>query len=118
MAQPTAPLMDIPFAPDATRVCVQSVAMNAGLVTDGSVAVPCPADPVMAALPCLEIATLTSETEDPRLLTAGEVAQRWGVSTRTVQRLMRRGGLRCLRIGRQMRFRAEDVRAYERESRS
>lgn len=57
-------------------------------------------------------------TDETRLLTLAELAQRWSVSTRTVQRLAKRGALRFLRIGRQLRFRLEDVVAYERAARS
>jgi excisionase family DNA binding protein len=56
--------------------------------------------------------------DEARRLTLDDVAARWGVSPRTVQRLVRRGALRCLRIGRQMRFRPEDIAAYEKGARS
>jgi excisionase family DNA binding protein len=46
-----------------------------------------------------------------RLLTRQEVADHLGVSTRTITRLLERGELRCVRIGRSTRFRAVDVDA-------
>jgi excisionase family DNA binding protein len=57
---------------------------------------------------------MTAKPEAPtRLLDMDEVAQRWGVSARTVARLVKKGRLRAVRIGRQVRFRLEDVLAYE-----
>jgi excisionase family DNA binding protein len=54
------------------------------------------------------------EEERPhRLLSLDEVAERWLVSKRTVQRLVDANLLHSIRIGRQLRFRPEDVAAYE-----
>ena len=46
-------------------------------------------------------------------LTAGEVAARWSVTTRTIQRMAVRGELRSLRVGRVLRIAVEDIEAYE-----
>ena len=46
------------------------------------------------------------------LKTKTEVADRARVSERTVQREVDRGRLRCVRVGRQIRFRVEDVDAW------
>jgi excisionase family DNA binding protein len=62
--------------------------------------------------------TMPAITEASRRLTVEDVAARWEVSIRTVRRLVDRGELKCLRIGRQMRFTAEDLAAYERAVRS
>jgi excisionase family DNA binding protein len=46
-------------------------------------------------------------------LTAGEVAARWSVTTRTIQRMAVRGDFRSLRVGRALRIAIEDIEAYE-----
>jgi excisionase family DNA binding protein len=46
------------------------------------------------------------------LLTAGEVADRLRVSTMTVYRLIRRGELPAVRVGRNYRVRESDLDAY------
>ena len=51
--------------------------------------------------------------DDQPFLTSGQVAERWKVSKRTVERLAKQGELRRLCIGRQVRFRMEDIIAYE-----
>ena len=47
-----------------------------------------------------------------RLLTAGEVAEELRVSTMTVYRLIRRGELPAVRVGRNYRVRVEDLDRY------
>lgn len=47
-----------------------------------------------------------------RLLTAGEVADQLRVSTMTVYRLIRRGELPAVRVGRNYRVRDTDLAAY------
>ncbi len=47
-----------------------------------------------------------------RLKTVAEVAAEWGVHRNTIHRLVARGDLRAVRVGRRLRFRPEDVRAY------
>jgi excisionase family DNA binding protein len=47
-----------------------------------------------------------------RLLTAGEVAEQLRVSTMTVYRLIRRGELPAVRVGRNYRVRVEDLDGY------
>lgn len=47
-----------------------------------------------------------------RLLTAGEVADQLRVSTMTVYRLIRRGDLAAVRVGRNYRVRVGDLDAY------
>ena len=47
-----------------------------------------------------------------RLLTAGEVAEQLRVSTMTVYRLIRRGELPAVRVGRNYRVRLEDLDTY------
>lgn len=46
-------------------------------------------------------------------LTAVEVAERWGVSPKTVRKLCARGQLRALRIGDTWRIAPGDVEAFE-----
>jgi excisionase family DNA binding protein len=46
-------------------------------------------------------------------LTSGEVAARWSVTPRTIQRMAVRGELRSLRVGRALRIAVEDIEAYE-----
>lgn len=48
----------------------------------------------------------------PSLLTAAEVADQLRVSTMTIYRLIRRGELPAVRVGRNYRVRAEDIEAY------
>lgn len=47
-----------------------------------------------------------------RLLTAAEVAEDLRVSTMTVYRLIRRGELPAVRVGRNYRVRVQDLQAY------
>lgn len=47
-----------------------------------------------------------------RLLTAGEVAEQLRVSTMTVYRLIRRGELPAVRVGRNYRVRAQALEQY------
>jgi len=49
---------------------------------------------------------------DALLLTAGVVASRLGISTKTVHALVGRGELPAYRIGKQLRFRSEYVEQY------
>ncbi len=48
----------------------------------------------------------------PSLLTAAEVADQLRVSTMTIYRLIRRGELPAVRVGRNYRVRAADLDAY------
>jgi excisionase family DNA binding protein len=47
-----------------------------------------------------------------RLLTAAEVADQLRVSTMTIYRLIRRGELPAVRVGRNYRVRSEDLERY------
>jgi excisionase family DNA binding protein len=49
---------------------------------------------------------------DDRLLTAAEVADQLRVSTMTIYRLIRRGELAAVRVGRNYRVRERDLAAY------
>lgn len=51
--------------------------------------------------------------EAEHFFTPEEVAERWRVSEKTVQRLIRAGKLSHVRIGRQVRLRPSDVQKYE-----
>jgi len=73
---------------------------------------------LMPAASTRPTASAFSQHGAARHLTSAQLAERWGVSVRTVQRLTKAGELRCVRIGRQIRFRLEDILAYERKSRS
>ena len=46
------------------------------------------------------------------LLTTAQVAELLAVSERTVKRLVGRGGLRCVRLGRSLRFDPADVSRF------
>src|SRR3982750_1590807 len=50
------------------------------------------------------------------LLTTIEAAQALGISQRTLQRLLEQGALKGSRVGRQWRFRREDLEAYLRRA--
>lgn len=50
--------------------------------------------------------------QDVALLTIDEVAQRLKVSPSTVRRLIRRGGLKTVRLGRLIRVRPADLNDY------
>jgi len=54
-------------------------------------------------------------TMTTRLLNVGELCERYGIARTTLRRLMLRGKvpLTPLRVGRQLRFRPEDVEAVE-----
>lgn len=54
---------------------------------------------------------MTSQ-QDVALLTLDEVAQRLKVSPSTARRLIRRGGLKTVRLGRLIRVRPADLNAY------
>ena len=47
-----------------------------------------------------------------RLRTIAELADEWGVHRNTIHRLVRRGDLHAVRVGRRLRFRTDDVDAY------
>ena len=51
-----------------------------------------------------------------RLLRARDVAERWGVGHRQVLALARRGDLPRVKLGKYVRFRPEDVEAFERRA--
>jgi len=52
---------------------------------------------------------------DPtRLLTLDDLARRWGVSVRTLQRMHKRGDLPAVRVGSQIRFSPTDIAVFER----
>ncbi len=46
--------------------------------------------------------------------TVAEVAEMWKVSTKTIHRLLRRGKLRAVKVGRATRIRETEVERYER----
>ena len=48
-----------------------------------------------------------------RYLDVRAVAARWGVGRGLVYRLAARGELRCIRVGRAVRFRTQDLEEYE-----
>lgn len=50
-----------------------------------------------------------------RLLTAADLAERWGVPVAHVYRLSRRGELPTVRLGRYMRFQLAAIEHFERE---
>lgn len=56
--------------------------------------------------------TLTAMPTDAVLLTAQEVADRLRITVRTLQRLEADGHLPAIRIGRSVRYRAEDLQAF------
>ena len=58
------------------------------------------------------------EADNPgQLMTNEELADRWQVSEKTIERRIRKDGLPCIRIGRQIRFRLADILAYEKKNR-
>ena len=60
--------------------------------------------------------TMPNNTQSNQLLTLGDVASETQVSRRTVQRAIERGRLKCVRIGRQIRIRPEEVDRWWSES--
>ncbi|MBF0529188.1 MAG: helix-turn-helix domain-containing protein [Deltaproteobacteria bacterium] len=54
--------------------------------------------------------------KEPTVITVKDLAARFGCHPESVRRLVRSGKLSCFRVGRAMRFRAEDVEAYEKWS--
>jgi excisionase family DNA binding protein len=62
------------------------------------------------------IAPLVHSSDAP-LLTKQDVAERWGCSTKTVERHVADGDLRVIHLGRLVRFRREDVWAAEKKMR-
>jgi excisionase family DNA binding protein len=56
-------------------------------------------------------------TETSPLLSVRKVAQRWGISERTVRRIIETGDLPVHRIGGQIRCSPEDIKAYETRNR-
>jgi excisionase family DNA binding protein len=55
---------------------------------------------------------MTTDVNDRRLLNVGEVANRLGVSRLTVWRLIDRGELPALRVGRQLRLDPDELDAW------
>jgi excisionase family DNA binding protein len=53
----------------------------------------------------------------PRLSSLEELASRWGVSVKTLRRIVQRGELKTHRIGAQIRVCEDDIRSYEALSR-
>ena len=47
------------------------------------------------------------------LITIKDLAQRWNVSGRTITRRVKNNELRALKIGKNLRFRPEDVTRFE-----
>lgn len=56
---------------------------------------------------------MVSSDPQGRYLTANEVAARWGLSLRNIRRMIARGDLQVVRIGRAVRISAEALRAAE-----
>lgn len=50
-----------------------------------------------------------------RLLTAEDLAERWSVPKTHPLRLAREGKLPCVRLGKYVRFRVEDIVTFERD---
>ncbi len=48
-----------------------------------------------------------------QLFSLEELASRWGVSVKTLRRIVQRGELKTHRIGTQIRVSADDIRSYE-----
>jgi excisionase family DNA binding protein len=62
---------------------------------------------------------MTPRTETiGRLRGVAEVAALLRVSQRTIRRLVTRGELPCIRVGRQLRFREQDIGLYLNSSRT
>ena len=54
------------------------------------------------------------ETSDPAFLFESEVARRWRISARTLQRWRRTGeGPQFLRLGRRVAYRLSDIESFE-----
>ena len=53
-----------------------------------------------------------------RLLSVKDLAARWQVSTRTIKRMMDSGQIHFMRVGKQIRFRLDDILAYEKKRRT
>lgn len=53
----------------------------------------------------------------PSFLTIAATAKRWAISARTVRRLISRGELAVVRIGKSLRVPLEEIRRYERNIR-
>jgi len=51
----------------------------------------------------------SSLTSEKKLMTSQEVADMFQVSKRTVERLTKKGAIRCIKIGRGVRFDRDDI---------
>jgi excisionase family DNA binding protein len=60
---------------------------------------------------------MTVPNDAERLLTKAELAERWQVSEKTVDRHIRRYGLPHIKIGRQTRFSFTDILQHEKKMR-
>lgn len=60
---------------------------------------------------------MTEAGDLERLMTKSELADRWRVSEKTIDRHTRKNGLPHIRIGRQIRFRLSDILAHEKKMR-
>lgn len=52
-----------------------------------------------------------------KLYTVNDIAERWGITTKTVTQMLRAGKLRAFRAGREWRVTQEALDAYERGER-
>ena len=57
-------------------------------------------------------------TQDKPFLTAAEIAERWAVCEMTIRRMMSRGELGYIRLGRSIRITLSEVKAHEKMNRS
>ena len=57
-----------------------------------------------------------SVIDDEPLLTAEQVAQQFQIAIKTVQRLVLRGELRAVRVGKLYRFERAEIEAYRKRS--
>jgi len=57
-------------------------------------------------------------TQDKPFLTAAEIAERWAVCEMTIRRMLSRGELSHIKLGRSVRIPMSEVKAYEKTNRS
>lgn len=61
-----------------------------------------------------QTATLSARTQAPTVLTRRQLATRWQCSERSIDNWTREGLIECTRLGRNVRFRLDEVERCER----
>lgn len=62
-----------------------------------------------------QLRRVTRKSNVRKALRIDEIAEHWDVSRKTVERLIKRGGLEAFKVGTTWRIRAEDIEQFEKK---